>query len=728
MKTTQAIRSPEGLGLSWDSASTAATLFAEEGGLVPKASKSRLLATFAGVFGALGLVSAAFAADTTLPDVSITSPTEGATISGTFVVTGTASDNVAVDRVEMRIDAGPYQLATGTTSWSLSVDTTAYTNGPHLFKARATDTSGNQRWYDRNVTINNDTTPPAISISSPASGATLSNVVAVSGTASNNGTLDRVEVRLEDPYQYALATGTLNWTFQLNSSLYPNGPHTLVARATDTFGNQAWFNRSVSIYNPSTYSFRGIFDTARLSLGGNPSPFSTMNLSIITAYQGPSQADSSLVTVLDNYVPASAKGYIWMGGFAMSAGGGVMKIESSTFGGYAGKLEAVLNYTNGSHPVPAKNNPKSSHRYVVLDDMQGDFTAYNTAQRQANLNTIKAFCDRIKAVDPQAITAAVEYREAQIPMWVGVVDELWLDGYPNNNAANGGYLTNRIPDQAAAAIAAGIPFVGVISAHDNAGQPTYPTTNRFTQMMTQWKQTSMRGIMVYCWDDGSAPSLATDATLRAHIGTQMAAVIPTASHLWPFDGTFQDVAGANNGVNTGVTFTNAAKIGSQAGVFDGADFVDIGSISLGNAFSISMWVWVNSTATNIQTLIANSTAGNTQNGFKLFVNSYNTSDGKVAYETGNGSLTDSATSNAGAVTAGAWNKVTVTVNRTAGVAAIYVNNANVTSDSSIRTDFANSAILNLGQMIGNSWRFHGRLDDVRTYNKVLSASEVAEIP
>src|SRR2546428_1550176 len=44
------------------------------------------------------------AADTTPPSVSITAPTNGATVSGTITVSGTASDNVAVSNVQIAID------------------------------------------------------------------------------------------------------------------------------------------------------------------------------------------------------------------------------------------------------------------------------------------------------------------------------------------------------------------------------------------------------------------------------------------------------------------------------------------------------------------------------------------------------------------------------------------------------------------------------------------------
>ena len=52
------------------------------------------------------------------PTVAITAPASGSTVSGSVAVRGTASDDAGVAKVEVRVDAGAYALATGTTSWT----------------------------------------------------------------------------------------------------------------------------------------------------------------------------------------------------------------------------------------------------------------------------------------------------------------------------------------------------------------------------------------------------------------------------------------------------------------------------------------------------------------------------------------------------------------------------------------------------------------------------------
>jgi hypothetical protein len=81
--------------------------------------------------------------DTTAPTVAITFPVNGATISGTATVMGTAADNIALDRVEIQIDRGTLNLATGLANWSYALDARTLSTGSHTITARATDTSAN---------------------------------------------------------------------------------------------------------------------------------------------------------------------------------------------------------------------------------------------------------------------------------------------------------------------------------------------------------------------------------------------------------------------------------------------------------------------------------------------------------------------------------------------------------------------------------------------------------
>jgi hypothetical protein len=80
-------------------------------------------------------------ADTTLPTITISSPSSGQTFTtSTITVRGSAADNVAVSRVEVRVGTGVWQLATGTTFWSGQV---TLASGSNTITVWAIDVAGN---------------------------------------------------------------------------------------------------------------------------------------------------------------------------------------------------------------------------------------------------------------------------------------------------------------------------------------------------------------------------------------------------------------------------------------------------------------------------------------------------------------------------------------------------------------------------------------------------------
>lgn len=98
--------------------------------------------------------------DTVAPSVAIGSPVAGANLSGPITVAGSSSDDRGVTRVEVVLDGGAAQPASGTTAWSLAMDTRGWSDGPHVIKATAVDGGGNWRSTSVTVASTNVTTPP----------------------------------------------------------------------------------------------------------------------------------------------------------------------------------------------------------------------------------------------------------------------------------------------------------------------------------------------------------------------------------------------------------------------------------------------------------------------------------------------------------------------------------------------------------------------------------------
>jgi subtilisin family serine protease len=80
--------------------------------------------------------------DTTPPTTSITSPANGATVSGSVTVSANASDNVGVSRVELYAD-GSLVGSDTSSPYSVAWNTAAVSNGGHSLQTRAYDASGN---------------------------------------------------------------------------------------------------------------------------------------------------------------------------------------------------------------------------------------------------------------------------------------------------------------------------------------------------------------------------------------------------------------------------------------------------------------------------------------------------------------------------------------------------------------------------------------------------------
>jgi hypothetical protein len=89
--------------------------------------------------------------DTTLPNVTITSPANGATVSGTVPVNVTASDNLGVQKVRFWVD-GQYKGFDATAPYWYPVVTTALSNGTHTIRVQAVDWLENTR--DATITVN----------------------------------------------------------------------------------------------------------------------------------------------------------------------------------------------------------------------------------------------------------------------------------------------------------------------------------------------------------------------------------------------------------------------------------------------------------------------------------------------------------------------------------------------------------------------------------------------
>ena len=97
-----------------------------------------------------------------------------------------------------------------------------------------------------------DPTPPTVSITSPASGATVSGTITVAATASDNVAVASVQFQVDGSNLGAAVTAA-PYSQSLNTTTLANGKHSLTAVAADTSGNKATSAAvSITVNNTST--------------------------------------------------------------------------------------------------------------------------------------------------------------------------------------------------------------------------------------------------------------------------------------------------------------------------------------------------------------------------------------------------------------------------------------------------------------------------------------------
>jgi Concanavalin A-like lectin/glucanases superfamily/Bacterial Ig domain len=130
---------------------------------------------------------------------------------------------------------------------------TGLTPGPKYYRVTAEDSAGNvgAASNEASATVTSDSTPPSVSLTAPAAGATLVGSVDVNANAGDNVGLRGVQFKLDGNNLGSEDTGA-PYSFTWNTTSASNGPHTLTAVATDETGNATTSSPvSVTVNNPA---------------------------------------------------------------------------------------------------------------------------------------------------------------------------------------------------------------------------------------------------------------------------------------------------------------------------------------------------------------------------------------------------------------------------------------------------------------------------------------------
>lgn len=170
--------------------------------------------------------------------VTITAPTAGSTVTGSVTVSASISPvGVLVGGVQFKLDGVDLGAEDTAAPYAISWGTTGASNGSHTLTAVARDALG-LRYVSAPVTVTvfNDTAPPVVSITSPASGATVAGTITVSADASDNVGVTGVQLLVDGAALGAEDTAA-PYSVSWNTATTSNGSHTLTVRARDAAGN-----------------------------------------------------------------------------------------------------------------------------------------------------------------------------------------------------------------------------------------------------------------------------------------------------------------------------------------------------------------------------------------------------------------------------------------------------------------------------------------------------------
>ncbi|MHA1906757.1 MAG: Ig-like domain-containing protein, partial [Candidatus Thorarchaeota archaeon] len=162
--------------------------------------------------------------DTTPPVVTITNPSDGATVSGLVTITFSATDENSLVAFEILVDSIVVSILQ-----SYDWDTTAETNDLHSITCRAKDNSKNWGEDSISVTVDNGVVnnPPVVTITAPSGGATVSDTVTITVSVSDEDTLTP-DIYIDGGY---VATAL---SYDWDTTGFSDASHTIYAEATDT--------------------------------------------------------------------------------------------------------------------------------------------------------------------------------------------------------------------------------------------------------------------------------------------------------------------------------------------------------------------------------------------------------------------------------------------------------------------------------------------------------------
>ncbi|MBL7738170.1 MAG: hypothetical protein JNK14_03055 [Chitinophagaceae bacterium] len=691
--------------------------------------------------------------DTESPVISITSPSAGI-IDGTVEIIATASDNTGVAGVQFLLNGVNLGAEDVSAPYTFSWNTTTVTDGNYTLTARARDAAGNTTVSAPVVVdvLNNppDTEAPAVNISSPAAGNVLGTVTITANASDNVGVigvrflLNGVDLGAED----ILAPYSFSW----NTLALANGSYTLTARARDAAGNSALSETViVNVNNPSDTELPVISLSAPTA--GNVSGIvaisatATDNLGV-TGVQF--LLDGMELGTEDVTAPYS---FSWNTS-GVSNGNHILSARARDAAGNTGVAADVIVTVNNDIEFPA-----ISITAPAAGNVTGTITVSGNASDNTGVAGVQFLLDGLNlgAEDLAApygiswntitvsngshtLTARARDAAGNTTTSAEVIVTVNNDITPpsvNITAPAAGSVSGTINVSANASDNVGVNGVQFLLNGANLGAEdnTAPYTVSWNTLM----ETSGNYTLTARARD-AAGNLTTSAPVAVTVNNVTNLI--AALGLNESSGTTAiDISGNNhNGTLTNTPARAAGKYGQGVNLNGSNQYINIAdhnNFTLDPSQNYTWSTWVrNNNFTEWGTVWSQTL--NTSNFFYFYAHSSSDADGgpvtngvSVYWWVNGGASKIGAHSSNNVLTAGVWSHVAITYN--AGQPqnnrfSIYVNGVDVT----VRTDVSSAGTITTinpaNIRIGSNQPFgeylNGSVDEVRFYNKLLSATEV----
>ncbi|HEX2296591.1 MAG TPA: DNRLRE domain-containing protein [Actinomycetota bacterium] len=227
------------------------------------------------------------------PSGTLTRPLANQRLRGTTeTLSATVTDDGRVDQVEFLVEGnvvGTDISAPYSTVWN----STGVGNGTKTFQARARDDAGNVTTSPSVLARVENSAPPSVTLTAPAPGATVSGTVSLSASASDDGTVSRVEFLVDG---YLIGTDSsvpyqASWDTLGTTPPSYDGPHQISAVAYDDHLQPTTSSATVTVANASGTRYSGTF--------GNPAVPREVLYEPPTCGSGGNQPCPQPVTALD---------------------------------------------------------------------------------------------------------------------------------------------------------------------------------------------------------------------------------------------------------------------------------------------------------------------------------------------------------------------------------------------------------------------------------------------